>query len=376
MKKALKIVIGILILVIFVGTIGYLYKKSQAKPVKYETTTAQVTNIIKKTVATGKVVPRKEIEIKPQVSGIISELYVEAGQKVKKGDMIAKVRIIPNMISLNEAESRLNRAKISLDNAQQSYNREKPLYDAKVIALAELQNYEVALKNAREDVDAAENNLQLIRDGISKTAGAASNTIIRSTIEGMVLTVPVEVGNSVIESNTFNDGTTIATVADMGEMIFKGKVDESEVGKLHEGMELIMTVGAIDTEKFKAKLEHISPKGVEENGAIKFEIRAAVVLKDNMFIRAGYSANADIVLERRDSVLTVQESIVKYDGDKASVEVETAPQVFKSRPIKTGLSDGVNVEILSGITKKDKLKIQNTPAPGTEEKKEEVKKLR
>jgi HlyD family secretion protein len=369
MKKALKIVIGILILVIFVGTIGYLYKKSQAKPVKYETTTAQVTNIIKKTVATGKVVPRKEIEIKPQVSGIISELYVEAGQKVKKGDMIAKVRIIPNMISLNEAESRLNRAKISHDNAQQSYNREKPLYDAKVIALAELQNYEVALKNAREDVDAAENNLQLIRDGISKTAGAASNTIIRSTIEGMVLTVPVEVGNSVIESNTFNDGTTIATVADMGEMIFKGKVDESEVGKLHEGMELIMTVGAIDTEKFKAKLEHISPKGVEENGAIKFEIRAAVVLKDNMFIRAGYSANADIVLERRDSVLTVQESIVKYDGDKASVEVETAPQVFKSRPIKTGLSDGINVEILSGITKKDKLKIQNTPAPGTEEKK-------
>lgn len=369
MKKVLKIVIGVVILVIFVGTIAYLYKKSQAKPVIYETTTAQVNNIVKKTVATGKVVPRKEIEIKPQVSGIISELYVEAGQKVRKGDMIAKVRIIPNMIALNEAESRVNRAKISLDNAQQNYNRQKPLYDNRVIAIAELQNYELALKTSHEDLDAAENNLQLIRDGISKTSGAVSNTIIRSTIEGMVLTVPVEIGNSVIESNTFNDGTTIATVADMGEMIFKGKVDESEVGKLHEGMELIMTVGAIDTEKFIAKLEHISPKGVEENGAIQFEIRAAVKLKDNMFIRAGYSANADIVLESRDSVLSVQESLVKYEADSAWVEVETAPQVFKKRTIKTGLSDGVNVEVLSGITKKDKIKIQNAPAEKPEEKK-------
>ena len=368
MKKVLKIVIGIVIVVVFVGTIAYLYQKSQAKPVIYETTTAQINNIVKKTVATGKVVPRKEIEIKPQVSGIISELYVEAGQKVRKGDMIAKVRIIPNMIALNEAESRVNRAKINLDNAQQNYNRQKPLYDNRVIAIAELQNYELALKTSHEDLDAAENNLQLIRDGISKTSGAISNTIIRSTIEGMVLTVPVEVGNSVIESNTFNDGTTIVTVADMGEMIFKGKVDESEVGKLHEGMSLIMTVGAIDIEKFTAKLEHISPKGVEENGAIQFEIRAAVELKDNLFIRAGYSANADIVLEQRDSVLSVQESLVKYEADSAWVEVMTGPQVFKKQTIKTGLSDGVNVEVLSGITKKDKIKIQNALPPPTEVK--------
>jgi len=369
MKKALKIAIGVIILVVFIGTIVYLYRKSQAKPVVFDTTTAQVTNIIKKTVATGKVVPRKEIEIKPQVSGIISELYVEPGEKVKKGDMIAKVRIIPNMINLNEAESRVNRTKINLDNAKTNFDRQKSLYDSRVIAIAELQNYEVALKTAREELDAAENNLQLIREGITKTAGAVSNTIIRSTIEGMVLTVPVEVGNSVIESNTFNDGTTIATVADMGEMIFKGKVDESEVGKLHEGMELIMTVGAIDTEKFTAKLEHISPKGVEENGAIQFEIRAAVELKSNLFIRAGYSANADIVLERRDSVMAVQESLIKYNGDTATVEIETTPQVFEKKIIKTGLSDGVNVEILSGITKKDKIKIQNAPDTGAEEKK-------
>lgn len=367
MKTALKIIIGTIILVVFVGTIVYLYKKSVAKPILFETTTAQVTNIVKKTVATGKIVPRKEIEIKPQVSGIIAELYVEAGETVKRGDMIAKVRIIPNMISLNEAESRLNRAKISKDDAQRNYDRQKALYDDKVIPAADLQNYEVALKTAKESVDAAENNLQLIREGITKRAGEVSNTIIRSTIEGMVLTVPVEIGNSVIESNTFNDGTTIATVADMGEMIFKGKVDESEVGKLHQGMELIMTIGAIDTEKFTAKLEHISPKGVEENGAIQFEIRAAVVLKDNQFIRAGYSANADIVLEKRDSVLAIQESLLKFSEDTAWVEIETSPQVFEKRTIKTGLSDGLNVEVLNGLTKSDKIKIQT---PIEEPKKE------
>jgi HlyD family secretion protein len=362
MKKVLKIVLGLVILVVFAGTIVYLYRKSQAKPVIYETTAASVTDIVRKTVATGKVVPRKEIEIKPQVSGIIAELYVEPGEKVKVGDMIAKVRIIPNMISLNEAESRLNRARISLDDARKNYDRQKSLFESRVIAEAELQTYDVALKTARQDVEAAENNLQLIREGITKNAGSASNTIIRSTIAGMVLTVPVEVGNSVIESNTFNDGTTIATVADMGEMIFRGKVDESEVGKLHEGMELILTIGAIDAERFTASLEHISPKGVEENGAIQFEIRAAVSLKENLFIRAGYSANADIVLERRDSVLSVQESLVKYEGDSAWVEVETGPQTFEKRVIKTGLSDGINVEVLEGISKEDKIKIQNAPA--------------
>ncbi|MBV2248050.1 MAG: efflux RND transporter periplasmic adaptor subunit [Lentimicrobium sp.] len=360
MKKAFKILTGAIILFIFAGTIVYLYRKSQAKPVVFETSVATVTNIIKKTVATGKIVPRKEIEIKPRISGIIAEIYVEAGDKVKVGDMIAKIRIIPNMINLNEAESRLDRARISLEDASMNYDRQKTLFEGKAIAAAELQNYEVALKNARQDVITAENNLQLIREGITRSAGSASNTIIRSTIAGMVLTVPVEVGNSVIESNTFNDGTTIATVADMGEMIFKGKVDESEVGKLHEGMGLNLTVGAIDTENFSARLEHISPKGVEENGAIQFEIRAAVSLKDSVFIRAGYSANADIVLERRDSVLAVQESLVKYEGDSAFVEIETAPQTFEKRCIKTGLSDGINVEVLQGLSKKDKIKLQNS----------------
>lgn len=360
MKTAFKILIGIVILVVFSGTIIYLYKKSAAKPVVFETTSGQTMNIVKKTVATGKIVPRKEIEIKPQVSGIIAELYVEPGETVKRGDIIAKVRIIPNMISLNEAESRLNQAKINRDDAQSSYDRQKQLFDNHVIALAEIQNYDKALKSAREAVESAENNLELIREGITKKAGQSSNTIIRSTIEGMVLTVPVEIGNSVIESNTFNDGTTIATIADMGEMIFKGKVDESEVGKLNQGMKLILTIGAIDTEKFDAILEHISPKGEEEEGAIQFEIRAAVKLKENQFIRAGYSANADIVLEHRDNVLAIQESLIKFSGDTTWVEVEKAPQVFEKRIIKTGLSDGINIEVISGLSKTDKIKIQNS----------------
>ena len=359
MKTAFKVFIGVIILVIFIGTIVYLYKKSQAKPVIFDTQKPLVTNIVKKTVATGSVLPRREIEIKPQVSGIVEALYVEAGKKVRKGDPIAKVKIIPNMIALNEAESRLNRANIALDDAKQAYDRRKLLFDQKVIAAAEFQTYQIALKTAKESVGAAEDNLQITREGITKKAGQATNTVIRSTIEGMVLTVPVEVGNSVIESNNFNAGTTIATVADMGEMIFKGKVDESEVGKLHEGMELILSVGAIDNDKFKASLEHISPKGVEENGAIQFEIKAAVKLKSTNFIRAGYSANADIVLEHRDSVMAIPESLLQFKGDKAFVEVESAPQSFKKRFIKTGLSDGINIEVLSGLTKKDKIKIVN-----------------
>jgi len=356
MKTFLKIFFGVVVLAVFVGTIYFLYQKSQDKPVIYQTASPFTETIIKKTVATGSVVPRREIAIKPQVSGIIEQVYVEAGDMVKKGDLIAKVRIIPNMLSLNDAENRVTRSKLQFKNAEQEYNRQKELFDKEVVPLAEFQRTELSYREAVEEVKAAENNLQLIKEGQTKESGSATNTLIRSTIEGMILDVPVKEGNSVIESNTFNDGTTIANVADMGEMIFEGKVDETEVGKIKEGMELILSIGAVENEKFTAKLEHISPKGVEENGAIQFEIKAAVALKENSFVRAGYSANADIVLDRADSVMAIQESLLKFEKDSAYVEIETAPQVFEKRFIKTGLSDGINIQVLSGLNKEDKIK--------------------
>ena len=356
MKKIIKIALLVIFIGLVIFTLYYLYKKDQKDPVVYETVHAFKTNIIKRTVATGSVVPRKEIEIKPKISGIVDKLYVEPGDKVKKGDLIAKVRVVPNMLSLNEAESRLKRAGISFTEAELEFNRKKQLFEQKVIPEAEFQTATTQFENAKTEVHAAEDNLQLIKEGVSKRSGNATNTLVRSTIEGMVLQVPIEEGNSIIESNNFNDGTTIATVANMNEMIFKGKIDESEVGKLKTGMPLIMKIGAIEDQSFDAKLEYISPKGVEENGAIQFEIEAAVQLVDSVFIRAGYSANADIVLARRDSVLAISESLVQFEGEKASIEVESSPQIFEKREIQTGLSDGINIEILGGVTKEDKLK--------------------
>ncbi|MEZ4827706.1 MAG: efflux RND transporter periplasmic adaptor subunit [Bacteroidia bacterium] len=361
MKRAIVPVIIVGVIAGLMLWTGFsLYKKNQKAPVVFETETPFYTDIIKKTVATGSVVPRKEIEIKPQVSGLIKTLYVEPGDIVKTGDLIATVRIIPNMLNLNSAESRVNRAEIALENARKEYERNRQLFTDGVIAEAVFQQFDLNFKNAKEELAAAKDNLQLIREGSTQKTGKTANTNIRATIGGMVLDVPVEEGNSVIEANTFNDGTTIAVVANLEDMIFEGKVDESEVGKIREGMELLLTIGAIETEKFTAILEHISPKGVEENGAIQFEIRADVKLKKDQFIRAGYSANADIVLQRRDSVMAVREAVLQFEEEKTFVEVEESSQQFRKVPVETGLSDGINIEILSGLTEKDKIKNPNT----------------
>jgi len=359
MKTFIKILLVVVVLGIFGYTMYFLWEKSQEKPVVYETTKAIETDIVKKTTATGSVKPRQEIEIKPKVSGIIEEIFVEEGQILKKGDLIARVKIIPNMVSLNNAESRVDQARIQVEFNTTVYDRQKELYDKGVIALAEFQESETTYKNAQEELQSAIENLELIRDGQTSNSTKTTNTLITSTIEGMVLEIPVEVGNSVIESNTFNDGTTIASVADMGEMIFEGKIDESEVGKIKEGMPLILTIGAIEDVEFEAILEHISPKGVEENGAVQFEIKAKVNLRDDYFIRAGYSANAAIVLDRRDSVLAISESLLQFEADTVYVEIETTPQVFEKRYVETGLSDGINIEVLNGISKEDLIKKLN-----------------
>tara|TARA_R110002072_G_scaffold26558_10_gene87622 strand:+ start:2442 stop:3563 length:1122 start_codon:yes stop_codon:yes gene_type:complete len=359
MKKIVKILLAITLIGLFVWTIYFLYSKSEEKPVTFKTTTPIVTNIIKKTVATGSVVPRKEILIKPQVSGIIDEIYVEAGSTVQANDKIALVKIIPNMVSLNNAENRLRQAKINLDNSKLDLDRNLELKEKEVIAAAEFQQFEVSYKSAQEEYKAAQDNLDLVKMGETSNNKSSTNRLIRSTISGMILDVPVKEGNSVIEANTMNDGTTVVAVADMSDLVFEGKVDESEVGKLREGMDLILKIGAIENETFNAKLEYISPKGIEEDGAIQFEIKAAVKLNENQFIRAGYSANADIVLERVDSVLAITEALLQFEEKKAFVEVEVAPQTFEKRYIETGLSDGINIQILSGVEKDEKLKLWN-----------------
>jgi HlyD family secretion protein len=356
LKKVSLAMIVLLLLSSFGGTLWFLWAKSQEEPVVYESNTPFVATIVKKTVATGSVVPRKEIAIKPQVSGIVDEIYVEPGQQVKEGDLIAKVTIVPDMISLSNAENRVNRAKINLENAETEHRRNRQLWDEGVISEAAFKVFDLELKNAREEVAAAEDNLAVIREGARKKARYSTNTLVKSTASGMVLDLPIEEGDSVIEANTFNDGTTIAAVADMDEMVFEGKVDESEVGKLQEGMELLLTVGAIEEKSLTATLEYIAPKGVEEEGAIQFEIRAALELTGDVFVRANYSANADIVLDRREDVLAIQESWLQFEDDGTYVEVETSPQSFEKREVETGLSDGIVIEVLSGLSEGDRVK--------------------
>lgn len=356
MKKALSILAGVVVLALFGGTLYYLWAKSRAKPVIYDTQSPTLATIIKKAVATGSVVPREEVEIKPQISGIIDELPVEPGAEIAKGDLLARIRLIPDMVTLNNAQSRVKLAEIALDAAQRNYDRNLALVKDGTIAQSAFQDTETALENGKEELEAAHGNLDLVERGTSRRQGATTNTLVRSTIAGMVLEVPVKVGTSVIEANTFNAGTTIATVADMSDMIFQGTVDESEVGKLETGMALLLTIGAVQDKKVEATLEYIAPKGVEEEGAIQFQIRAAVKPQADLFIRANYSANADVVLDRRDNVLSLPESLVLFEEGKKFVEVETAPQVFEKREIQTGLSDGIQIEILSGLAESDKVK--------------------
>jgi HlyD family secretion protein len=275
---------------------------------------------------------------------------------VKAGDLIARIRVIPDMANLSNAQNRVARAEIAFNNAKQDYDRNRTLSADSLISGAAFQQFETAYKNANTELEAARDNLELVQNGILRSAGNASNTLVRSTISGTVLEVPVEIGHSVIETNTFNEGTTIASVADMADMIFQGKVDESEVGKLKPGMTLLLTIGAVEGRQLEATLEHIAPKGVAQEGAIQFEIRAALKPQADVLIRANYSANADIVLDRRDDVLAINESLLQFDGDKKYVEVEASPQKFERREIQTGLSDGIQIEVVSGLNEGDKIK--------------------
>jgi HlyD family secretion protein len=359
MKTIFYSLLGLLLLALFAGTTWFLYQKSQSPPVIFQTTTPMATDIEQVTVATGVLVPRKEIQIKPQVRGIIKEIYVQPGDVVEKGQTLARIGIIPSLTSVNEAENRLKKAQIYYANAKQELARQDKLYQKQLISQAEFKKYQLDYNTALADLQAAQNNLQLVKEGVTKEqADMNNNTLIASTVAGMVLEVPIKEGNTVIEANNFNEGTTVATIADMEALVFEGSIDESEVGKLQEGMPLKLTLGALEDETLQATLEYIAPKGAKsEDGAVQFQIKAAVEPKEGVLVRAGYSANAKIVLARKAPVLAIQESLVHYDkDDTAYVEIERAEQEFIKQPVELGLSDGINVEVVSGLTQSDRLK--------------------
>lgn len=371
MKKYFKYILMALVAVIFIGTFVFLYIKSQPQPEVYDEFTLQRMDIRKTTVVTGKIEPRNEVNVKPQISGIITEILKEAGETVQEGEVIAKVKVIPDMGSLSAAQSRLRLAEINRKQAQTDYDREKTLFDKGLVAADEYDKIAQALRQAREEVDAAQDNLEVVRDGVSKSNASASSTLIRSTITGLILDIPVKVGNSVILANTFNDGTTIATVANMNDLIFRGNIDETEVGRLSTGMTMKITIGALQDLKFDARLEYIAPKATDQNGANQFEIKAAVKVTGGKNIRSGYSANAEIVLAQARNVLTIPESAIEFEGEDTYVYIvkgEGDEKTYERRKVTTGLSDGINIEIKKGLTLKDRVR---GPKIITDDKKEQ-----
>lgn len=358
MKKVLRIIGIVVLLGAVVGTFVYLWQKSKPEEVVFESTEPSINTIEKSALATGKIQPRDEVKIKPQISGIIAELYKEAGNDVKKGELIAKLKVIPDMSTIANAEASLKKAEIALEKAQIDYDREKQLYERKLVSSADMEDYDVKLKNAKEEVQRCQDVYDIASEGATKSSQSSGTTYVRSTVTGTILDIPEKIGNSVVLTNSFNEGTTIATVADMNDLLFVGKIDETEVGKLKEGMNIKILIGALEGKKFDAKLEYIAPKGTETNGAVMFEIKAAIIIPEGERLRAGYSANAEITIDKADSVLTIPESSLKFDGSTPYVEklISSNPDVYERCDVKTGLSDGMNIEIKEGLSLDEKIK--------------------
>ena len=375
MKRTKTVIALVLIVAVFGAALFYLWQKNQEDPVNYTTEEPTEQTIVVKTVATGSIVPKEEILIKPNISGVIEEVFIQAGEYVKQGDLIAQIRVIPNVSSLTSAKNNiasnqtaLQTAKINLETQQANYDRQKALFEKGVISANDFEGVKnsylqtkQSVEQARINVNSANQNYDIIKTGTTSGLGNIAQTQVRATVSGMVLDVPVKAGNQVIEANNFNEGTSIASLADVKQMIFEGKVDESEVGKIKEGLPLEITVGAIEDKKFDAILDYIAPKGVAENGAIQFEIKGSLKKMDSTFIRAGLSANASIILDKAENVLAIKEALVQYDEKtkKPYVEVEIGDQKFERKDVELGISDGIFVEVKSGITKSDKIKVWN-----------------
>jgi HlyD family secretion protein len=409
MNKGCLIALGAFLLLATAGLGAYFYNQRSKSPDNFETENPVVTDIVKKTVATGSIKPRQEVHIKPQVSGVIDELYVEPGQIVKKGQQLARIKLVPSEVNINSASSNVELARLRLKEAkaelarqrdifnrnldvesaraafevakreeerqrelfedgvisEQAYNqfkldlelRNSEFENAKIVSRNSLRQFETEVDIRQQELDAAINNLQLLREGASRNSRQVANVVV-STLDGMVLNIPVKEGSSVIERNNFNEGTSIAIIADMNSLIFEGKVDESDVGKLREGMPLELTIGAIENKKFNATLEYISPKGESEEGTVKFEVRADITPTSEVFLRAGYSANADIILDRRRQVIAIKERDVIFEGDTTYVEVKTGERQFERRSVNLGLSDGITVEVVGGIDTTAQVKVR------------------
>ncbi|NND24971.1 MAG: efflux RND transporter periplasmic adaptor subunit [Flavobacteriaceae bacterium] len=360
MKKTVKIIIGIVLLFALIWVLKYFRESNSEEIVDFKTEEPYYTSLDTKTVATGKLNPEEEIEVKPQISGIVDKIMVEEGDIVKKGDMLAKIRVVPNEQSLSSANSRINSARLSYDNAKTLYDRNKILFEKGIISKQDFENTELSLNQARESLSQAQNDFQIIKRG-SVSGGSGANTNIVAQISGTILEIPVREGDQVIESNNFNAGTTIATIADMSKMIFEGKVDEAEVGKLEEGKEIKIILGAINEKEFPARLTFVAPKGIEENGAVQFTIKADVDVEPATNIRAGYSANAEIEIESKDSVMVIKEALLQFNRitEQPFVEILTGDNSFEKKDVELGLSNGIEVEITEGVAMGDKIKVWN-----------------
>lgn len=356
MKKIVRYLTVILVVALFAGTLVYLQRRSRPVPENYAEIAVVRGSVQRSTVVTGKIIPRDEVNIKPRINGIISEILKEPGQTVRSGEVIAKLTVIPDMGSLSSAQSRVRLAQINLRQAQTDFDREKALYDKALVSAEQFEKAQQALHQAMEESAAAQETLEVVRDGVSSSNATSSSTLVRSTISGLILDIPVKVGNSVIQANTMNDGTTVATVANMKDLIFDGDIDETEVGVLREGMPMVITIGALQNYSFEATLEYISPKAVEKNGSNQFEIKAAVRVDSGDFIRSGYSANAEIVLQRAEDVVLVPESCLEFDGGEIFVQLKQEDGTYLRTKIETGLSDGINIEVKSGVNEGDVLR--------------------
>jgi HlyD family secretion protein len=359
MNKPIRITLGLFTVVALVIVIKYFSDANSESIIDYDTQTPFYTSLNTNVVATGKLNPEDEIELKPQVTGIVDMIYVEEGDMIQKGDLIAKIRVVPNEQSLVSANSRINSSKLSFDNSKRLFDRSEELFSKGVISKQDFENAELSLNQAQESLKQAQNDFKIIKQG-SLSGGGSANTNIVAQISGTILEIPVREGNQVIESNNFNAGTTIATVADMSIMIFEGQVDEAEVGKLEEGKDIKVVLGALGEEEFPSKLTFVAPKGIEVNGAVQFKIKANVEIPTSK-VRAGYSANAIIEIENTENSLCIKESLIQFNRftEKPFVEILNDDGVFVKKDITIGISDGISVEVLEGVKEDDKIKVWN-----------------